>query len=301
MPRLDQLGHLAEKERQQQRADMCAVHVGGVEGGKWLAMLASDLGHGLFDGALLVDNFEKLNPSRSYFGKYYDLYAKVDAEAPRFLEFERWWGGFFLMNAAEIDWIVDNVFVGNRLAQNEAELEPGRKVDLKAVRAPVIVFASHGDNITPPQQALNWIPDTYSDVDEIRIRGQRIIYMVHESIGHLGIFVSGSVALKEHTEVASVLETIESLAPGLYEMMIERETGEGLDKRFLVSFAERSLEDLAALDDGRADEIPFAAVARLSDVQTEAYEKTLRPLVRALSTRETARLPDNGDWMSELV
>lgn len=262
---------------------------GGVEGGKWLAMLASDLGHGLFDGAQLVDNFEKLNPSRAKFGKYYDLFAKVDTEAPRFLEFERWWGGFFLMNAGEIDWIIDNVFVGNRLAQNEAELEPGVKVDLKAVRAPVIVFASHGDNITPPQQALNWIPDTYADVDEIRIRGQRIIYMVHESIGHLGIFVSGSVAMKEHTEVASVLETIESLAPGLYEMMIERETGEGLDKRFLVSFAERSFTDLAALDDGRADEIPFAAVARLSDLQAEAYEKTLRPLVRALSTPETAQ------------
>lgn len=262
---------------------------GGVKGGKWLAMLASDLGHGVFDGAQLVDNFEKLNPSRSYFGKYYDLYAKVDTEAPRFLEFERWWGGFFLMNAGEIDWIVDNIFVGNRLARNEAQLEPGRKVDLKAVRAPVIVFASHGDNITPPQQALNWIQDTYADVDEIRIRGQRIIYIVHESIGHLGIFVSGSVAMKEHTEVASVLETIESLAPGLYEMVIEHETGEGLDKRFLVSFAERGFTDLAALDDGRTDEIPFAAVARLSDLQARAYEQTLRPLVQAVSTPETAK------------
>lgn len=261
---------------------------GGLLGGRWLAMLASDLGHGVFDGAQLVANFEKLNPSRNYFGKYYDLYSKIDTETPRFLEFERWWGGFFLMNAAEIEWIVDNIFVGNKLSRNEAQIEPGRRVDLKAVRAPVVVFASRGDNITPPQQALTWILDAYADVDEIRIRGQRIVYMVHESIGHLGIFVSGSVARKEHAEVASTLQTIESLPPGLYEMRIERETGEGMDKAFLVSFAERSFADIAALDDGREDETPFAGVWRLSDLQADAYEILLRPLVRAMTTRESA-------------
>jgi hypothetical protein len=83
------------------------------------------------------------------------------------------------------------------------------------------VFASWGDNITPPQQALNWILDTYSDESEIEIRGQRIVYMVHEKVGHLGIFVSSKIAKKEHTEVASTLKTIEALAPGLYEMKID--------------------------------------------------------------------------------
>jgi hypothetical protein len=263
---------------------------GGMLGGAWLAMLAADLGHGIFDGAHLVDNFEKLNPSRNYFGKYYDLYARIDTERARFLEFERWWGGFFTMTEAEIAWIVENIFIGNKLARGEARLEPGRPVDLKNIRAPIVIFTSHGDNITPPQQALNWIVGTYADADEIRIRGQRIIYLVHDTVGHLGIFVSASVANKEHTEVASVLRTIESLPPGLHEMVIERETGEGVDKAFVVSFAERELADIARLDDGRGDEVAFAAVARLSELQAEAYDVFVRPWVQAATTREGAAM-----------
>ena len=90
-------------------------------------------------------------------------------------------------------------------------IEHGRALDLKTIRSPIIVFACWGDNITPPQQALNWIVDTYADEQEIRIRGQRIIYMVHDKVGHLGIFVSSSIAKKEHTEVASTMKTIEAL------------------------------------------------------------------------------------------
>ena len=86
---------------------------------------------------------------------------------------------------------------------------------------------SWGDNITPPQQALNWIVDTYADEHEIKIRGQRIIYMVHDKVGHLGIFVSSSVAKKEHAEVTSTMKTIEALSPGLYEMTIDRQDRRG--------------------------------------------------------------------------
>ena len=260
----------------------------GVLGGTWQPMLWSDLGAGVFDGAHLVMNFEQLNPSRNFFRKYYDLYAKVDTERQRFLEFERWWGGFFLLNEAEIRWIVEQLFVGNRLVHNEARLEPGRTVDIKQIRSPIIVFASHGDNITPPQQALNWIADSYADVDEIRIRGQRIVYMVHEEIGHLGIFVSSKIAKKEHLEVASTMKTIEALAPGLYEMKIEAVSGSGLERSFLVSFHERELSDVRGLDDGLDDELPFAAVARTSELQAEAYDVFLRPFVKAAVNRPLA-------------
>jgi pimeloyl-ACP methyl ester carboxylesterase len=262
----------------------------GVLGGTWLPMLFSDLGGGVFDGAHLVQNFELLNPSRSYFSKYYDLFARIDTERQRFLEFERWWGGFFRLNEQEIRWIVEQLFVGNRLVRNTAQLEPGRTVDVKNVRSPIIVFASRGDNITPPQQALNWIADSYADVQEIRIRGQRIIYMVHEEVGHLGIFVSAKIAQKEHTEVASVMETIEALAPGLYEMRIEAATGEGLARSFTVSFEERRLADLRGRDDGHRDERPFAAVARLSEAQADLYDAALRPFVQAMVTPATAEL-----------
>ena len=248
---------------------------GGVFGGAWVPMFLSDIGGGLFDGAHLVQNFELLNPARTMFRKYVDLYRDIDKGLDRFLEFETWWGGFFLLNEPEIRWIVEQLFVGNRLVKNEARLEPGRPVDLKAIRSPIIVFASHGDNITPPQQALNWITETYADVAEIRIRGQRIVYMVHEQVGHLGIFVSGSVAKREHSEMTSTLATIESLAPGLYEMVIEDVQGEGQERRFTVSFVERGFDDIRAIDDPFEDERPFAAVARSSEIQAQLYEHFL--------------------------
>lgn len=263
---------------------------GGLLGGSLPALLMSDLGHGEFDGAHLVSNFESLNPGRNFFGKYWDLYTHVDTNRTGFLEFERWWGGFHFTNEAEIRWIVEQLFVGNKLARGEAQLEPGRHLDLKAIRSPIIVFASRGDNITPPQQALNWIVDTYADENEIRIRGQRIVYMVHEKVGHLGIFVSSSIANKEHTEVASTLKTIEALAPGLYEMTIDGSSGEGHDAHFLVSFHERKLTDILDIDEhDREQEKDFAAVARLSDLGAQVYELALRPWVQALVTPQAAQ------------
>jgi hypothetical protein len=130
---------------------------------------------------------------------------------------------------------------------------------------------------------------TYSDEQEIKIRGQRIIYMVHEKVGHLGIFVSSSIAKKEHTEVASTMKTIEALAPGLYEMTIDEEIGEGADTRFVVSFHERKLTDILAIDNNdRSDESDFAAVERFSELGTELYEINVRPIVQAMVTPQVA-------------
>ena len=54
------------------------------------------------------------------------------------------------------------------------------RVDLRNIRSPIVVFCSKGDNITPPQQALDWILDLYDSVDDIRAHGQTIVYTVHE-------------------------------------------------------------------------------------------------------------------------
>jgi len=70
-------------------------------------------------------------------------------------------------------------------------MSDGQKVDLRNIRSPILVFCSEGDNRHPPQQALGWILDCYADVDDIRAYGQTIVYTVHQTIGHLGIFVSG--------------------------------------------------------------------------------------------------------------
>ena len=90
-------------------------YLGGLLGGTWLTALAGDLGHGIFDGADLVRNFESMNPGKHAIGrKPYNVYSKVDTEAARFLDFETWWGSPVLLNAEEMQWIADNLFVGNQ-------------------------------------------------------------------------------------------------------------------------------------------------------------------------------------------
>src|SRR5207244_7807817 len=125
---------------------------GGLLGGSWLASLAGDLGNGRFDGAHIVSNFESLNPANTLWSKQYNLYSKIDTEAPRYLEFERWWGGHVILNAEEIQFIVDELFVGNNLAAGRINASNGTAIDLRNIRTPIVVFCSSGDNITPPQQ-----------------------------------------------------------------------------------------------------------------------------------------------------
>ena len=254
---------------------------GGLLGGAWVSLLASDLGGGKFDGAHLVANFENLNPAHALWDKYYHLFDNVDTETERFLDFERWWGGFYLMNEEEIRWIVNNLFVGNKLSAGEARLGPGRYFDLKSIKQPIIVFASMGDNITPPQQAFNWIADLYSSTEEIKANGQTIVGLIHEDIGHLGIFVSGKVAKKEHTQILEVLKYIQALPPGLYGMQIHEHARADGEITYDVTLHERSLEDLKRLQKfDRVDEKPFEAVAAFSELTERAYELLVRPVIR---------------------
>ena len=95
-------------------------YLGGMLGGTWLTALSGDLGNGIFDGANLVANFESLNPANTYWTKAYNVYSKVDTEAERFLDFETWWGSPVLLNAEEMQWIADNLFVGNKLVDRAA-------------------------------------------------------------------------------------------------------------------------------------------------------------------------------------
>ncbi len=267
-------------------------YAGGMLGGTWLASLTADLGNGKFDGAHLVQNFESLNPANSLWDKYYHLFDNVDSEPPRFLDFERWWGGYYLMNRDEIEWITRNLFVGNKLWSGEVRGTGGAAFDLRDIKSPIVLFASLGDNITPPQQAFNWVTDIYGSTEEIKARGQVIVGLMHQSIGHLGIFVSGKVAKKEHTQIVSVLETIESFPPGLYGMEItEHHTASG-QPEYEVAFREHRLEDIAAHFNRfkRTDELPFEAVEQLSEFNQRAYELFARPFVQAVSNETTAKL-----------
>ena len=271
-------------------------YLGGALGGTWLTALAGDLGHGIFDGANLVANFESLNLANTYWRKPYNLYSGVDQEAKRFLEFETWWGSPVLLNAEEMQWIADNLFVGNKLATGEIRASDGLRIDLRNIRSPIIVFCSWGDNITPPQQALGWITDLYDDEQEIVANGQTIVYTLHQTIGHLGIFVSGKVASKEHHEFASCMEMISVLPPGLYEAVIT-EVGPGtarpelIEGNHLLRLEARTLDHIRVLGaNAPEDERRFATAARVSDSALELYRTLAGPAVRAMATEQNAEL-----------
>jgi len=263
---------------------------GGLLGGTWLTALAGDLGAGSFDGAALVQNFENQNPANTLWTKQYNLWSKIDTEPDRYLDFEKWWGGHITLNAEEMQWIADQLFVGNHLAAGDIRTPDGTAVDLRNIRSPIVVFCSKGDNITPPQQALDWILDLYEDVDEIRAYGQTIVYTVHDKVGHLGIFVSGGVARKEHDEFASNIDLIDVLPPGLYEAVLTPR-GEAVENPELVTgewvmrCEVRTLDDIRALGgNDLADERRFETAARVSEINLALYRAVVQPWVKAAVT-----------------
>jgi pimeloyl-ACP methyl ester carboxylesterase len=267
---------------------------GGLLGGTWLTALTSDLGGGKFDGAWLVQNFENQNPANTLWTKQYNVYSKIDTEAPRYLGFERYWGGHVNLNAEEMQFIVDELFIGNNLAAGRIKTSDGVAVDLRNICSPIVVFCSKGDNITPPQQALDWILDLYDDVNDIRACGQTIVYTIHDTIGHLGIFVSGAVAKKEHGEFANNIDLIDTLPPGLYEAVFEpkTDTTAGADLvtgDWLMRCEMRTLDDIRALGgNDAADERRFATAARFSEVNLALYRTFAQPIVRALVSAPVA-------------
>src|SRR3954453_20056827 len=272
---------------------------GGLLGGSWLTALTSDLGGGKFDGAWLVQNFENMNPSNTLWTKQYNVYSKVDTEADRYLEFERWWGGHVNLNAEEIQFIVDELFIGNNLAAGKIEMSDGQKVDLRNIKSPILVFCSEGDNVTPPQQALNWILDCYADVDEIRAYGQTIVYTVHQSTGHLGIFVSGGVAKKEHAEFSSNIDLIDVLPPGLYEATFEAKSADTTSADLVVGqwvmrCEARTLDDIKSMGgNSPEDERRFAAAKRVSEMNLAAYKKFIQPWLKNVVTPQMAEWARN--------
>lgn len=275
-------------------------YAGGLLGGSWMTALTGDLGAGRFDGAYLVQNFENLNPANTLWTKQYDLFSKVDTERGRYLGFERYWGGHVFLNDVEMQYIVDNLFVGNKLATAELVTSNGIRIDLRNIRSPILVFCSNGDNITPPPQALGWINDLYRDDNDVLAHDQTIIYSVHDSIGHLGIFVSGGVGRKEHQEFATNIELLDALPSGIYEAKLQDKGPETLNPElafgdYVLSLERRRLDDVRqiVMPDVESDR-RFAAVARISEINLSLYRSFVQPWVRAAVTPQTAR------WLQEL-
>ena len=273
---------------------------GGLLGGSWLTAMTSDLGAGKFDGAWLVQNFESQNPANTYWTKQYNLYSKIDTEAERYLGFERWWGGHVNLNAEEIQFIVDELFVGNNLTAGRIKTSDGTAIDLRSIRSPIVVFCSKGDNVTPPQQALGWILDLYDDVDQIRSYGQTIVYTIHDDIGHLGIFVSSGVARKQYSEFSDNIDLIDTLPPGLYEATFTKRSDDVVSPDlvsgdWVMRCEMRTLDDIRALGGNDAeDERRFAAAARVSETNLALYRTYMQPFVRAFAN------PMMAEWMRNM-
>jgi pimeloyl-ACP methyl ester carboxylesterase len=266
-------------------------YTGGLLGGGWLARLGSDLGNGRFDGSWLVSNFENLDPANTYWGKYYQLFSQVDSEAARFLDFERWWGSPTLLNGEEIEMIVDDLFIGNQLSGGLDRKSSG--IDLKRIEVPVVVFCSYGDNITPPQQALNWIADVYPSDLALHEAGRTIVYLRHASIGHLGIFVSGKVARREHRGLLGAVEAISALPAGLYEMLIDDlpASSGSSNVQYRVQFESRRIADIHDdIEPARDDDREFSLVERISEINSAFYDGFIRPWLRPMVNEPIAEL-----------
>ena len=268
-------------------------YLGGWYGGSWLDRMMSDMGNGIFDAAWLVGNFDNLNPANTFWTKQYNVWVNPEQEGKRYLEFEKWWGDFVVLRGEEMQWMVDNLFIGNRFSTGQLVTSDGIRLDMREIKTPIVCFCSHGDNITPPQQALGWILDNYRSVDDIRECGQRIFYTIDPKVGHLAIFVGTKVAAKDHAEFINNMELIDAMPPGLYEIVIKPKPGTAANEedlgKFDVAVEERSLDDIRALGcNSLEDEREFAAAARVSELNNALYQSFLQPWIKMVAGPQVA-------------
>ena len=252
--------------------------------------LASDLGDGKFDGAYLVENFENLNPRTRSGTSTTTCSPTIDTEPPRFLEFERWWGGFYLMNREEIEWIVEQPVRrqqarGGRGATGpRARLRPaGDQVADHPVRVDGRQHHAAAAGVQLGRRTSTRV------TEEIKANGQVIVGLMHERrrpSRHLRVGQGREEGAYADRRRCS--KYIEPLPPGLYGMQIE-EHGDDGSVRYDVMLTERRVEDLQVLQKyDRKDEKPFEAVERTSETLASAYETFVHPVLAPMVTPAAA-------------
>ena len=112
--------------------------------------------------------------------------------------------------------------------------------------------------------------------------------MLNTHIGHLGIFVSASVAKLEHRAILESLDKLDALAPGLYEMRISNPTGDPdcRKSQYTVHFEERQVEQIRYA----YSEQSFEKVQRVSEWNELWYKHLVSPWVTAFSNPFTAEI-----------
>ena len=253
-------------------------YTGGLVGGSWINSFLGDLGGGKFDGTYLILNFDLLNPANFLWSKQYDLFANIDNDGERYLQFEKWWGDFIQFNTPEIKWLVDKLFVGNQLTTGNLTTSDGIRLDPRLITSPLITFVSDGDNISPPAQSAGWIADLYKDAEEIRASGKTIVYCLNHKVGHLAIFTATKVGKREDELFVENMDTIDILAPGLYELVIDTPEGAEVSGKLESHYEPRTIEDIKALGyNSVEDDRAFATVAKASETLSFMYDKFVHP------------------------
>ena len=151
------------------------------------ALVAS--GGGVLKGEHMLKGFIALRP-QSEIGRQVQLLANIHDEAhvSRYREFEDWFkhtqdipGAFYL-------WIVEQLFVHNRLISGEVEVG-GEHVDLRRIECPLLLLAGAQDHITPP-------PQVFALADHAATHKRQIVRRMAPG-GHLGLFM-GRESLTQH-------------------------------------------------------------------------------------------------------
>ena len=260
----------------------------GLMGGIWVVNLQADLGCGEFDGANLVAGHEALEPEEYHWARHWRLFRNVEEEETAYLAFSKWWDSYYRMTGEEIRFVVEHLFIGNEVERGEVSFREGRKIDLRDLEDPVLLFSSDGDNITPPQQALNWIVTVWGSLEEVKRQNQVIVYLLHENVGHIGLFVSEQVATREHAELIGSIDMVDFLSPGLYEMIIEPGDASYSENPHRVRYEPRTFEDIRALNtEKEADFLPASEASRNLN---HLYETFAGPFIRMVATPFSASL-----------
>ena len=117
-----------------------------------------------------------------------------------------------------------------------------------------------------------------------------------QEVGHLAIFVSSKVGAKEDEEFVQLVDVIDCLPPGLFEMVISPRpasvpAADFVTGDWIARFEARSLDDVKALGrNSPEDDRAFAAVARMSELNLSLYSTFLQPFVRAIANQPMADL-----------
>jgi poly(3-hydroxyalkanoate) synthetase len=146
-------------------------------------------GGGMLHGESMLAGFILIRPDNEV-SRQLGLLANVhDPEhVDRYGPFEDWYKHTQAIPGAFYLWIVEHLFLHNRLIRGQLEVD-GAPVDLTRIDMPVNLLAGAGDHITPPAQV-------YATADAISTATPKIARFLSTG-GHLGLFM-GHEALRDH-------------------------------------------------------------------------------------------------------